>query len=47
MSKRDYTHVKELLPQILQMKEEGQTHQAIADHFRLKNKDVVKGLLKR
>ena len=47
MSKRNYTHVKELLPGILKMVEQGKTQREIAEHYGLKDKMVVKRLLER
>lgn len=47
MSKRNYTQVKELLPAILKMVEQGKTQQEIAEHYGLKDKMVVKRLLER
>ena len=47
MTKRNYTHVKELLPAILKMVEQGKTQQEIAEHYGLKDKMVVKRLLER
>ena len=47
MSKRSYTHVKELLPAIQQMVEDGKTQREIAEHYGFKDKLVVKRLLER
>ena len=47
MTKRNYTHVKKLLPAILKMVEQGKTQREIAEHYGLKNKMVVKRLLER
>lgn len=47
MSKRSYTHIKELVPTIQAMVEEGMTQREIAEHFGFKNKYVVKEALKR
>ena len=47
MTKRNYTHVKELLPAILKMVEQGKTQREIAEHYGLKDKLVVKRLLER
>ena len=47
MSKRSYTHVKELLPAIQEMVEQGKTQREIAEHYGLKDKLVVKRLLER
>lgn len=47
MTKRNYTHVKELLPAILKMEEQGKTQREIAEHYGLKDKLVVKRLLER
>lgn len=47
MSKRSYTHIKELVPTIQAMAEEGMTQREIAERFGFKNKYVVKEALKR
>ena len=47
MSKRNYTHIKELLPTIQAMVVEGMTQKEIAEHFGFKDKYVVKRALKR
>ena len=47
MSKRDYTQVHHLLPEIKRLREEGKTHREIAEHYGFKNKEVVEELLKR
>ena len=47
MSKRNYTHIKELLPTIEAMVAEGMTQREIAEHFGFKDKLVVKEALKR
>ena len=47
MSKRSYTHVKELLPAIQQMVEAGKTQREIAEYYGFKDKLVVKRLLER
>lgn len=47
MSKRNYTHVKELLPTIQAMVAEGMTQREIAEHFGFKDKEVVRAALKR
>ena len=47
MSKRNYTHVKELLPAILAMVEQGMTQREIAEYYGFKDKLVVKKLLER
>ena len=47
MSKRDYTHVKDLLPAILAMVEQGMTQREIAEYYGFKDKLVVKKLLER
>ena len=47
MSKRNYTHIKELLPAIEAMGAEGKTQREIAEHFGFKDKFVVKEALKR
>lgn len=47
MGKRRYTHVQELLPEIQEMVEEGKTQREIATFLGLKDKEVVRELLKR
>ena len=47
MSKRSYTHVKELLPAIQEMVEQGKTQREIAEYYGFKDKFVVKRLLER
>ena len=47
MSKRKYTHVQELLPEIQALIAEGKTQREIADILGLQDKYVVKELLKR
>ena len=47
MSKRNYTHVKDLLPAILVMVEQGMTQREIAEYYGFKDKLVVKKLLER
>ncbi|RPF47481.1 hypothetical protein EDD70_0267 [Hydrogenoanaerobacterium saccharovorans] len=47
MSKRKYTHIQELLPEIKEMIATGKTQREIAEHSGFKDKYVVKGLLKR
>ena len=47
MSKRSYTHVKELLPAIQEMVEQGKTQREIAEYYGFKDKQVVKRLLER
>ena len=47
MGKRNYTHVQELLTEIETMVREGKTQREIAEHFGLKDKEVVRELLKR
>lgn len=46
MSKRKYTHVKVLEPEIVQMRESGKSKREIAEHFGL-TIEQVKELLKR
>ena len=46
MSKRNYTHIKILEPEILAMKSLGKTKREIAEHYGLKT-EQVKELLKR
>ena len=45
MGKRNYTHVKELLPEIQQMVEQEKMQREIAEHYGFKDKLVVKRLL--
>ena len=47
MSKRNYTHVKDLLPAILAMVKQGMTQREIAEYYGFKDKLVVKKLLER
>ena len=47
MSKRSYTHVKELLPAIQEMVEQGKTQQEMVEYYRFKDKQVIKRLLQR
>ena len=47
MSKRSYTHVKELLPGIQEMVKQGKTQREIAEYYGFKDKLVVKRLLER
>ena len=42
MAKRNYTHIKELVPTIQAMVAEGMTQREIAEHFGFKDKFVVK-----
>ena len=46
MSKREYTHVRLLYPEIKAMIEAGKTQREIAEYYGFKDKYVVKGLLK-
>lgn len=47
MSKRNYTHVQTLLPEIMGMIADGKTQREVSEHFGFKDKYVVKKLLKR
>ena len=47
MSRQKYTHVQVLLPEILAMEAAGKTKREIAEYFGLRDKNVVKQLLKR
>ena len=47
MSKRNYTHIQELLPTIHAMIAEGMSQREIAEHFGFKDKEVVREALKR
>lgn len=47
MSKGNYTHVQELLPEIEAMLASGKTQREVAEHFGFRDKYVVKSLMKR
>lgn len=47
MKKRNYTHVQALLPEIKAMLAEGKTQREVAEHYGLRDKQVVKRLLER
>lgn len=47
MSKRSYTHIQVLLPEIRAMISNGMTQREIAEHFGFSSKEVVRELLKR
>ena len=47
MSKRAYTHVQILFPEIQAMIAAGKTQREIAEHYGLSSKKVVKNLLER
>ena len=47
MSKRNNTHIKEMLPAIQAMVAEGMSQRKSAEHFGFKDKFVVKEALKR
>ena len=47
MSKRNYTHIQALLPEIEGMISNGMTQREIAEHLGVKDRYVVKELLKR
>ena len=47
MSKRNYTHIQELLPARQAMVAEGMSQKEIAEHFGFKDRFVVKEALKR
>ena len=47
MEKRKYTHIQVLLPEIKAMLAEGKTQREVAEYYGFRNKQVVKGLLKR
>ena len=47
MSKRNYTHIQALLPEIEEMVSNGMTQREIAEHLGVKDRYVVKELLKR
>ena len=47
MSKRNYKHIQEFLPEIEEMIAGGKSQREVAEHFGFKDKYVVKELLKR
>lgn len=47
MSKRNYTHIQVLLPEIKAVQAEGKTQREITEYYGFKDKQVVKELLKR
>lgn len=47
MSKRSYTHVQALLPEIQEMVESGKTQREITEYYGFKDKGVAKRLLER
>lgn len=47
MSKRNYTHVQALLPEIQAMVDSGKTQRELAEYYGFKDKGVVKRLLAR
>lgn len=47
MSKRGYTHIKELVPEIKVMVAEGKTQREIAEYYGFKDSEVVREALKR
>ena len=47
MSKREYTQVQHLLPEIKRLREKGKTNRQIAEQYGFKNKEVVEQLLAR
>lgn len=47
MSKRRYTEVAHLLPEVKRLKAEGKTYRGIAEELGLANRDVVINLLQR
>lgn len=47
MKNRKYTHLQNLLPEIKAMVATGKTQREIAEHYGLKDKYVIKELLKR
>ena len=47
MSKRGYTHIKELVPEIKVMVAEGKTQHEIAEYYGFKDSEVVREALKR
>lgn len=47
MSKRSYTHIQEMAPEIKRMLSEGMTQREVAEHFGLKDKRIIKSLMYR
>ena len=47
MEKRNYTHIQALLPEIKAMPAEGKTQREVAEHYGVRDKQVVKRLLER
>lgn len=47
MTKRNYTHVQALLPEIRAMLAEGKTQREVAEYYGFQDKQVVKRLLER
>ena len=47
MSKRNYTHVQALLPEIQAMVAEGKSQREVAQYYGFRDKQVVKKLLER
>lgn len=47
MSKREYTHVQKMLPEIKDMLASGKTQREVAEYYGFKDKLVVKELLRR
>ena len=47
MSKRRYTHIQTLLPEIKAMIEAGKTQREITEYYGLNNKRAIKDLLQR
>ena len=41
MSKRNYTHIKMIEPEIIAMREAGKTRREIAEHFRLEKRQIA------
>ena len=41
MSKRNYTHIKMIEPEIIAMREAGKTRREIAEHFGLEKRQIV------
>ena len=44
---KEYGYVKAILPEVKEMAEQGKSQREIAEHFGLKDKYVIKELLKR
>ena len=47
MQKRKYTHVKNILPEVQQMVDQGMCYREIASHYGFKNEKVIRNLIYR